>query len=94
MMSGEEEKQLAQALAMSKKITKREYAMLPDCPTYYPSEEEFRNPLAFIQRSVMGTRAPCRRPPPAAPAAPPVAPGTCIGAVDPIPSACDSSRCR
>lgn len=43
-----------QALKISCLETKRHKSVeIPDAPTYYPSEEEFKDPIQYIDRSRM-----------------------------------------
>lgn len=41
-----------QALENSRRETKRVHVAVPDAPTFYPSLQEFKDPLKYIARSL------------------------------------------
>ena len=47
--SQQEEKNFQQALKISKLETKRFVEEIPECKVYYPTQEEFLDPLIYIQ---------------------------------------------
>ena len=54
-MDNDEQRMIQQAIRNSKKEFKRvEHAALviPECPTYYPTVEEFKDPFQYIGRYV------------------------------------------
>lgn len=49
-LDNEEQRLLQQALKVSKKETKRVELEIPDAPVYYPTKDEFMDPLTYIQK--------------------------------------------
>jgi hypothetical protein len=45
-----EEKMIAQAMENSKRLTKIEYRRVPEAPTFYPTLQEFENPITYIKK--------------------------------------------
>jgi jmjN domain len=52
-LDNDEQRMIQQAIRNSKKEFKRvEHAelIIPECPTYYPTIEEFKNPFGYISK--------------------------------------------
>lgn len=49
-LDNDEQRLIQQALQNSKRETRRAELTVPEAPTYYPTIEEFKNPLEYIMK--------------------------------------------